>query len=184
MAVVKRRVGTPFGLLWTAVGVIIGFNVLFNHTMAVIVKAGGPKELVMIETLRFQLKNRAGRKQMIEDSDRYDDLSSELKQVLKYRTKSVESLRHCWNRYCTSCNEVKPARTHHCRICNRCVFMMDHHCPWVNNCLGMENYRYFLLFLFYLLIGCAYSSITIMSIWNHAIYVRKPFYVTHIFRNK
>ena len=69
------------------------------------------------------------------------------------------------------CKVVKPARTHHCASCNRCVFMMDHHCPWVNNCLGMENYRYFLLFIFYLLVGCSWMVLTIVSIWDHHVYV-------------
>jgi len=71
---------------------------------------------------------------------------------------------------CRKCTEVKPARTHHCSICNKCVFLYDHHCPWINNCVGLENYRYFLLFIFYLFVGLVYNGITIVAIWNHHIY--------------
>lgn len=75
-----------------------------------------------------------------------------------------------WNKKCTRCNDVKPARTHHCSVCDVCVFQMNHHCPFTNNCIGLENQRFFLLFIFYSLIGCAYNLISIMSIWNHFIY--------------
>ena len=39
---------------------------------------------------------------------------------------------------------------------------MDHHWPWINNWLGLYNLRYFLLFLFYVMIGWALSPIPII----------------------
>ena len=59
---------------------------------------------------------------------------------------------------CKKCLKNKPLRAHHCSICDRCVLKMDHHCPWINNCLGLRNHCYFLLFLFYLDIGCFFFT--------------------------
>ncbi len=57
-----QRLGSGFAMLWLFVGAILGFNVVFNHTMAMIIKANGPSELIMIERLRLIYKNRIGRK--------------------------------------------------------------------------------------------------------------------------
>ena len=61
--------------------------------------------------------------------------------------------------YCKYCKEIKPLRAHHCSICKKCHLRMDHHCPWVNNCIGLCNFRYFILFLFYLWLICIFNSI-------------------------
>ncbi|KAI7888111.1 DHHC palmitoyltransferase-domain-containing protein, partial [Mucor mucedo] len=52
-------------------------------------------------------------------------------------------------RFCKTCNNYKPPRTHHCSSCNQCILKMDHHCPWVNNCVGFANYCHFFRFLVY-----------------------------------
>jgi DHHC palmitoyltransferase len=59
-------------------------------------------------------------------------------------------------RYCSTCKLFKPDRTHHCSICNHCILRMDHHCPWVSNCIGFHNYKYFMQFLFFGWVSCAF----------------------------
>eukprot|EP01038_Epipyxis_sp_PR26KG_P012366 gene12366-16588_t len=59
-------------------------------------------------------------------------------------------------RYCGLCKCVKPPRAHHCSVSERCIFNMDHYCPWMNNCIGFNNYRYFMLFLVFMLVGSTY----------------------------
>lgn len=50
-------------------------------------------------------------------------------------------------RICSTCHQVKPARSKHCSICNRCVLLFDHHCIWLNNDIGYYNYIHFFIFL-------------------------------------
>ncbi|CAN7949478.1 unnamed protein product, partial [Ixodes hexagonus] len=63
-------------------------------------------------------------------------------------------------RYCYKCHVIKPDRCHHCSLCDTCVLKMDHHCPWFNTCVSFSNYKFFLLFLFYSALHCAYISCT------------------------
>jgi hypothetical protein len=59
-------------------------------------------------------------------------------------------------RYCSHCKAIKPPRCHHDSVTARCILNMDHYCPWMNTCVGYLNYRYFVLFLLYLQLGCWY----------------------------
>jgi len=61
---------------------------------------------------------------------------------------------------CGKCLRDRQPRTHHCKVCRRCVLKMDHHCPWVNNCVGLHNYKYFYMFLQYLVGLCFFVVIT------------------------
>jgi len=61
--------------------------------MASVIKAHGPTDLIKIEKLRLYYKQREGRKEFREESDRYEGISKEVKQVLKYRSKKVEDVK-------------------------------------------------------------------------------------------
>ena len=48
---------------------------------------------------------------------------------------------------CPDCEIVRTPRSRHCGTCNQCVERFDHHCPWINNCIGINNHKYFMIFV-------------------------------------
>ena len=43
--VLRKRLGTAFGLTWVAIGLAIVYNVVYNHFFAMVIKPGGPADL-------------------------------------------------------------------------------------------------------------------------------------------
>jgi len=184
--VIKKRLGVFFGLVWISIGLSLLYNIVFNHFFAMIIKPSGPRDLLENEQLRKEIKNRENRREAkvdvggeaprkgtaeaIVEDDRFEGLQKDVKRLMKYRTKTMGNLRGFWNRKCSQCNDLKPARTHHCSVTGRCVFQMNGFCVFINNTVGLENQRFFLLFILYTLIGSGYFLISIISIWNHYIY--------------
>lgn len=76
-------------------------------------------------------------------------------------------------RFCYKCEVFKPDRSHHCKFCNKCILKMDHHCPWVGNCVGYFNYKFFVLYLFYLSLFSLYFIITYIDILKYLILTEK-----------
>ena len=80
----QKRLGTTFAMIWQSIGLILLYNVVYNHFLAMIIKPGGPKEQRLIENLRKTYKNRSNRKsvqKLLDDksNDRFEGLSKEVK---------------------------------------------------------------------------------------------------------
>jgi len=118
-----------FGLTHIAIGGYFTFCIYFNYFMAIFTSPGGVPE------------------------DHKQPNTPE-------QTQGETSVKkgQGFSRYCKECKKPKPPRSHHCSICKRCVLKMDHHCPWISNCVGFYNHKYFVLFMFYLWVGCLYVA--------------------------
>ena len=74
--VIKKRLGTYFSLVWIGIGLSLLYNIVFNHFLAMVIKPGGPRELIKIEKLRLENKHREGRKEAkicLDDKNPEDD---------------------------------------------------------------------------------------------------------------
>ena len=120
--VLKKRLGVFFGLVWIAIGMSLLYNIIFNHFWAMLLKPGSPKDLVNIEILRKEVKNRESRKaakvqteeskvveprgsgtenNIFNEDDRFEGLQKDVKRLMKYRTKTMGNLQGLWNRKCS-----------------------------------------------------------------------------------
>ena len=43
--VLKKRLGTTFGLIWVSIGIALLYNIVFNHLSATFIKPGSPLDL-------------------------------------------------------------------------------------------------------------------------------------------
>jgi hypothetical protein len=65
LLVLRKRLGTAFGLTWVAIGLSIVYNIAYNHFFATFIKPGGPSDLkvcfisfVLTDT-HIQIEDRA-----------------------------------------------------------------------------------------------------------------------------
>eukprot|EP01010_Urceolus_cornutus_P000853 NODE_1359_length_947_cov_299.391982_g1049_i0.p1 GENE.NODE_1359_length_947_cov_299.391982_g1049_i0~~NODE_1359_length_947_cov_299.391982_g1049_i0.p1 ORF type:complete len:266 (-),score=56.75 NODE_1359_length_947_cov_299.391982_g1049_i0:149-886(-) len=65
--------------------------------------------------------------------------------------------------WCERCYVYRPPRAHHCSVCSECILRYDHHCIFINNCVGLHNHKFFLLFIFYTPVACAFMCGTSYS---------------------
>ena len=52
----KKRLGTNFGMTWVAIGLILLYNIVYNHWMAMIIKPGSVEDIKLVERLRIKDK--------------------------------------------------------------------------------------------------------------------------------
>jgi hypothetical protein len=45
MRVLPRRLGTEFAYVWASIGLILVYNIVYNHFLATVVKPSGPADL-------------------------------------------------------------------------------------------------------------------------------------------
>ena len=65
MQVLPKRLGFEFAYLWAAIGLILVYNIVYNHFLAAVIKPGCPKDLRRIESMRSEYKKRANRKSVV-----------------------------------------------------------------------------------------------------------------------
>ena len=63
--------------------------------------------------------------------------------------------------FCHQCQMVRPPRCHHSHVFGHCILQYDHYCIWVNNAIGYNNYRSFVLMVFFVMLMCWYGTLMV-----------------------
>jgi palmitoyltransferase len=110
-------------------------NIMFNYTACTLTSPGNPPDCRQVDFKCEEVIVVGGK----------------LQRRYTYRVDIVPGASY---RYCRACRNIKPPRAHHCSVIGACVLHYDHYCPWMFNCIGFHNYRYFYLFMLFIVVGC------------------------------
>ena len=64
-------------------------------------------------------------------------------------------------RRCRGSKLFKPPRSHFDNVTRRLILNMDHFCPWTTNTIGYFNRKFFILFLVYTTLTCAWAALSL-----------------------
>jgi len=147
----------------------LSFNGLFNYFSCVLTDPG-----THVSPLYRALILKAD----VDDALAPGDVATGLtKMSLPHTRISTTSWLECgpyeWG-YCKQSRGPKAPRSHYDHVTRKLVLNMDHYCPWMFNCVGFANYRYFVLFLFYVTVACGYGAALTFPDFSTVAGLRSP----------
>jgi hypothetical protein len=155
--------------------------------MGMMVKPGNLKDFYCPEETKTE--DRLRKDDVIKHKSAVD-IGGDMKILLKHSHWTIDSVRDEQGKKCEKCDwfgaindsdkekyengnfVFKPLRFHHCSICSDWVINMDHHCPWFNNCVGLNNQRFFLLFLWHLWLSSLFMLYFLYESSGHPYFYR------------
>lgn len=142
----------------------LAVNGLFNYFMCVSTDPGTSGSKLY---LRLVVEACEGGQVSVLDLDEYCDKNGFKMPALKVPRRAPNNRRrpsswldrgpYEWG-FCKQTQAPKAPRSHYDHVTNKLVLNMDHYCPWMFNVVGYANYRYFVLFLFWVTVACAYGA--------------------------
>lgn len=147
---------------WTVHAVWIcylAFNVLFNYFSCVTTNPGTQSSPIYKE-LVFEACSQGKISQL--ELEEYCDVNGfEAPPIGRSRTRRrhsswIDRDPFEWG-YCKYSQAPKAPRSHYDHVTRKLVLNMDHYCPWMFNVVGFANYRYFVVFLFWIFTACVYG---------------------------
>lgn len=171
---------------------VLVFNILFNYAYCVCTRnAGTPqydqvvRELAEISDLsypetpnelqvykrdfedRMVLRMQRRRERAAEQADaaarKASTTSTTAKKIKETPLRSWMLLGPYEWSYCNNSHQAKPPRSHFDHVSKSLVLNLDHYCPWMFNAIGYFNYRYFVNFLVFVMIGMAYGAVLLLE---------------------
>eukprot|EP01064_Diplonema_japonicum_P032060 TRINITY_DN594_c0_g4_i1.p1 TRINITY_DN594_c0_g4~~TRINITY_DN594_c0_g4_i1.p1 ORF type:complete len:428 (+),score=107.40 TRINITY_DN594_c0_g4_i1:47-1330(+) len=70
-------------------------------------------------------------------------------------------------KWCRTCNVLRPPRASHCAECDVCVDRFDHHCHITGTCVGKRNFRPFVVFVVGIALADAVGSGVLIAKLTH-----------------